>query len=53
MGLTLTQEYLDRAALVVVVGADGVYDWSSDKPREQIASVLEDIAHDIRGEARR
>lgn len=49
--MTLTQPMLDRAALVVVAGDDGLVEWSSTKSREDVASYLECLAAAIRAGA--
>lgn len=46
--MAITQQSIDRAALVVVAGEDGLVQWSSTKSREQVADYLESVADDIR-----
>jgi DNA-binding PadR family transcriptional regulator len=47
-GLNFTQHSIDRADLVVLVGHDGLVQWSSHRDREQCARMLEGIAEGIR-----
>jgi hypothetical protein len=46
-GVGITQEELDRTDLVVLVGRDGLVQWSSHRSREQVAKALRGIADAI------
>lgn len=50
MALDINQASLDRAALVLIVGFDGLMEWSSDYPAAAVADQLEKIADAIRKE---
>lgn len=45
--LNLTQDYLDRTDLVVLVGHDGLVEWSSHRDRDQVVAMLRSVADDI------
>lgn len=45
--MNITQHQLDRADLVVIVGHDGLVEWSANRDREQVAAMLRDIADSI------
>lgn len=45
--MTLTQHTLDRAALVLVAGEDGLVEWSATKDRQQVADYLRAVADGI------
>lgn len=47
MSLDITQMELDRAALVLIVGEDGLYEWSATKSDRQVADVLSRISDEI------
>jgi hypothetical protein len=47
MALNITQAVLDRAALVVIVGEDGLYEWSATKGDAEVAECLRRIADEI------
>lgn len=47
MALSITQQELDRTDLVVLVGRDGIVQWSAKRSREQVAAMLRDIADGI------
>jgi hypothetical protein len=42
--MDITQHQLDRADLVVIVGHDGLVEWSANRSREAVADMLRDIA---------
>ena len=48
--MDITQQQLDRTDLVVLVGADGLVEWSANenRSREQIATMLHSIADGIK-----
>lgn len=46
-GLGITQHQLDRSDLVVIVGHDGLVEWSAKRSREEVASMLHRIAESI------
>jgi hypothetical protein len=45
--MDITQHQLDRSDLVVIVGADGLVEWSAKRPRPAVAAMLRDIADSI------
>lgn len=47
MSMNITQHELDRAGLVVIVGDDGLFRWSSKRSREEVVDMLRGIADDI------
>ena len=47
MSLNITQEHLDRTDLVVLVGHDGLVEWSASRSREQVVTMLREIADSI------
>lgn len=47
MALDITQEVLDRAALVLIVDQDGLYEWSSTKTTEEVGKHLILIGEDV------
>lgn len=47
MALEITQAELDRAALVLIGGEDGIYEWSSTKSSDEVAAWLHQVADDI------
>lgn len=47
MAMAITQDYLDKADLVVVVGAEGLVEWSSHRERDAVVAMLRDIADGI------
>lgn len=44
MTMSLTQHQLDRSDLIVLVGQDGLVEWSANRDREQVAAMLRSIA---------
>lgn len=49
MAMNITQHQLDRSDLVVIVGHDGLVEWSAveERSREQVATMLRSIADSI------
>lgn len=48
MAMTITQDKLDEADLVLIVDRDGKYEWSAgDRSVTELVNVLHDIADDI------
>ena len=47
MALNITQQELDRTDLVVLVGHDGIVQWSAKRDREQVAAILRSVADSI------
>lgn len=47
MSLTITQGALDRADLVLLVGHDGLVEWSANRDRDQVVAMLRDVAESI------
>lgn len=45
--LTITQHLLDRTDLVVIVGHDGLVEWSSHRDRDEVVAMLHGIANGI------
>ena len=45
--LGITQQSLDRSDLVVLVGHDGLVEWSSNRDRDQVVTMLRSIADSI------
>ena len=45
--MDITQHQLDRTDLVVLVGHDGLVEWSAKRSREEVAAMLRGIADDI------
>jgi hypothetical protein len=45
--MDLTQNQLDRTDLLVLVGHDGVVEWSSHRDRDQVVDMLRKIADGI------
>jgi hypothetical protein len=45
--MDITQHQLDRSDLVVVVGHDGLVEWSAKRDREQVVNMLRGIADSI------
>lgn len=45
--MNISQQQLDRADLVVIVGRDGLVEWSANRDREQVSAMLRDIADSI------
>lgn len=45
--LGITQHSLDRSDLVVLVGHDGLVEWSSHRDRDQVVTMLRSIADGI------
>jgi hypothetical protein len=45
--MDITQHGLDRADLVVVVGHDGLVEWSARRSRQEVANMLRSIAASI------
>jgi hypothetical protein len=45
--MDITQHQLDRSDLVVIVGHDGLVEWSAKRDRAQVADMLHSIADDI------
>lgn len=45
--MDITQHQLDRSDLCVVVGHDGLVEWSSNRTREQVVTMLRNIADGI------
>jgi ribosomal protein S24E len=50
MALDISQHLLDRTDLVVLVGHDGLVEWSAKRSREEVAAMLRSIADDIEDE---
>jgi hypothetical protein len=48
MALNITQQELDRTDLVVLVGGDGIVQWSAKGSREQVAAMLHASAGSIK-----
>lgn len=46
-GLGITQAQLDRSDLVVIVGHDGLVEWSAHRSREEVTDMLRSIADSI------
>ena len=44
MSLVITQHVLDRSALVLIVGEDGLLEWSSTRDAKSVARKLRRIA---------
>lgn len=53
MAMEITQQLLDNADLVLVVGRDGLTQWSAsgDRSRTAIANMLRDCADAIEAES--
>lgn len=47
MALEINQHTLDRTDLMVLVGHDGLVEWSSHRTREQVVTMLRKIADSI------
>lgn len=45
--MDITQAELDRTDLVVLVGADGIVQWSAHRDRAQVVDMLRRIADSI------
>jgi hypothetical protein len=45
--MDITQHQLDRTDLVVLVGHDGLVEWSAKRSRKEVAAMLRGIADDI------
>lgn len=45
--MNITQHQLDRTDLVVLVGRDGLVEWSSHRSRDEITAMLRSIADNI------
>jgi hypothetical protein len=45
--MDITQHQLNRADLVVIVGHDGLVEWSGNRSREEVATMLRNIADSI------
>jgi primosomal protein N' len=45
--MDITQHQLDRTDLVVLVGHDGLVEWSAHRSREQVVAMLRSIADSI------
>jgi hypothetical protein len=45
--LDITQKQLDRTDLAVLVGQDGLVEWSARRDRDQVVEMLREIADDI------
>lgn len=50
MSFDITQDKLDRAALVLICYEDGLYEWSSTKRTDQVVDQLKRIADNIHRE---
>jgi hypothetical protein len=50
MALDISQHQLDRADLVVLVGHDGLVEWSANRSRGEVVTMLRGIADDIEDE---
>lgn len=50
MAFRITQELLDEADLVVVVGRDGSAKWSSHRDKPEVVSALRQLAEQIEAE---
>ena len=48
--LNITQQELDRTDLVVLVGADGIVQWSAHRSRAEVVDMLRRIADGIEDE---
>lgn len=47
--MDISQHQLDRTDLVVLVGHDGLVEWSAKRSREEVVSMLRSIADNIEG----
>lgn len=45
--MDISQNQLDRTDLVVLVGHDGLVEWSARRSRDEVAAMLRSIADDI------
>jgi hypothetical protein len=45
--MNITQHQLDRTDLVVLVGHEGLVEWSSHRDRDEVADMLRKIADGI------
>lgn len=45
--MDITQHQLERTDLVVLVGHDGLVEWSAKRSREEAVAMLRDIADGI------
>lgn len=50
MALDITQTTLDKAALVLIIGEDGLYEFSATKDDEQVGRALAQIAAGLLGD---
>lgn len=50
MTIKLTPARVEKAALLLIIDGDDLYEWSSTHPPEHVAKVLEAIAESIRAE---
>jgi hypothetical protein len=50
MALDISQYQLDRTDLIVLVGHDGLVEWSSKRSRDEVVAMLRGIADDIEDE---
>ncbi len=47
MAMNITQHQIDRSDLVVIVGHDGLVEWSAKRDRTQVVDMLRSIADSI------
>lgn len=47
MPLDITQHQLDRTDLVVLVGHDGIVEWSSHRSRDEVVAMLRSLADSV------
>lgn len=47
MAMSLTQHQLDRTDLVLVVGHDGLVEWSAKRRRDEVVAMLRSVADGI------
>lgn len=45
--MNITQHELDRTDLIVVVGQDGLVEWSAHRSRNEVVTMLRNIADGI------
>lgn len=50
MAFRITQELLDAADLVVIIGRDGAAQWSSHRDKTEVVSALRQLAEQIEAE---
>ena len=47
MAMSLTQHQLDRSDLVLVVGCEGLVEWSANRGRDEVVAMLRSVADGI------